>query len=54
MTKQEKIFILISNLNVKYWHLPFGDTSLWDKKDREMLDKLVKLSTDLDLANANR
>lgn len=53
MKKEEKLFALISKLNVKYWHLPFGDTTLWDPKDRELLEKAKKLSTELELAKSN-
>lgn len=53
MTKKEKLFDVICKLNVKYWHLPFGRTDLWDKNDREILEKAIKLFHRLDVANTN-
>lgn len=41
--KKESLFTLINRLNVKYWHLPFGDTSNWLESDRLLLEKAIKV-----------
>ncbi len=52
LDKKARLFNIMCRLGVKYWHLPFGDTSLWSDADKELInkaiiafDRLEKLST---------
>lgn len=47
LDKKTRIFSVICRLNVKYWHLPYGSTDLWEEADKVLLERAVKAYNDL-------